>query len=69
MWNGLPGFSDDEARAIGEALGIDWKASSFGLGQFRAGLDVELEHGRRDPTTNVSSHDEITTAKIALVHT
>ena len=32
------------------------------------GLDVELEHGVRDPATNVSDDDEITTGKIALAH-
>jgi hypothetical protein len=32
------------------------------------GLEVELEHGRRDPATNVSDDDEITTAEIALAH-
>jgi hypothetical protein len=29
---------------------------------------VELEHGRRDPLTNVSDDDEITTGKIAVAH-
>jgi hypothetical protein len=32
------------------------------------GLDVELEHGRRDPATNVSDDDPIVTGKIALAH-
>ena len=32
------------------------------------GLDVELEHGRRDPATNDSDDDEITTGKIACAH-
>ena len=32
------------------------------------GLEVELEHGRRDPATNVSDDDEITTGKIAWAH-
>ena len=55
-------------RAIGEAIGIDWAASRFDLAQFRMGLEVELEHGRRDPATNVGDDDEITTGKIALAH-
>jgi Protein of unknown function (DUF5661) len=61
-------FSEHKARAIGEAIGIDWAASRFDLAQFRMGLEVELEHGRRDPATNVSDDDEITTGKIALAH-
>ena len=32
------------------------------------GLGVELEHGRRDPETNVSDDDELTTGKIARAH-
>jgi hypothetical protein len=61
-------FSEDRAHAIGEAVGIDWTASPFDVAQFRMGLEVELEHGRRDPATNVSDDDEITTGKIALAH-
>jgi hypothetical protein len=58
-------FSEDKAHAIGEAIGIDWTTSRFDVEQFRMGLEVELEHGRRDPETNVSDDDEITTGKIA----
>jgi hypothetical protein len=61
-------FSEDRARAIGEAIGIDWSASRFDVAQFQMGLHVELEHGRRDPATNVSDDDEITTGKIARAH-
>jgi hypothetical protein len=57
-----------EARAIGERIGIDWQRSRFDVEQFRMGLEVELEHGRRDPATNVSDDDEITTGKIAWAH-
>lgn len=59
-------FSSDEAKAIGESLGIDW--TRFDVEQFRMGLDVELEHGTRNASTNVSSDDPITTGKIALAH-
>ena len=61
-------FSADQAKRIGERIGIDWKASRFDLEQFRMGLGVELEHGRRDPATNVSDDDELTTGKIAWAH-
>jgi hypothetical protein len=61
-------FSSEEARDIGERIGIDWASSRFDVEQFRMGLGVELEHGRRDPATNVSDDDEITTGKIALAH-
>lgn len=61
-------FTSAEARQIGEQLGINWSKSPFDVEQFRSGLDVELEHGRRDPLTNVTEDDPITTAKIALAH-
>lgn len=61
-------FSTDDARRIGERIGIDWDTSAFDVEQFRMGLGVELEHGRRDPATNVSDDDEITTGKIARAH-
>ena len=59
-------FTVEEARRIGESLGIDW--SKFDIEQFRVGLDVELEHGKRDPSTNVTQDDEVITGKIALAH-
>ena len=60
-----PSFSTVQARAIGERIGIEWRTSRFDVEQFRLGLGVELEHGRRDPATNVSDDDEVTTGKIA----
>lgn len=59
-------FSVEEARKIGVTLGIDWDQVS--LDEFRAGLRVELEHGTRDPETNVTNDDGILTGKIALAH-
>lgn len=61
-------FTADQARAAGERIGIDWATSRFGVEQFRMGMDVELEHGRRDPETNVSDDDVTVTAKIARAH-
>ena len=61
-------FSEDRARGIGVAIGIDWTTSRFDVAQFRMGLGVELEHGRRGPATNVTDDDETTTGKIALAH-
>ena len=61
-------FTADEARAIGGEIGIDWPTSPFDVEQFRIGMNVELEHGRHDPLTNVSDDDPHVTAKIALAH-
>ena len=59
-------FTKDDAKRIGESIGIDW--TKFDVEQFRMGLDVELEHGSRELSTNVTNDDEITTGKIALAH-
>jgi Protein of unknown function (DUF5661) len=61
-------FTHEEAREIGERIGIDWKAGDVNLEQFQMGLAVELEHGSRDPATDVTHDDEIITGKIALAH-
>ncbi len=65
---GIRTFGVDDARRIGTALGIDWETSPFDPEQYRIGLDVELEHGARDPETNVTDDDELTTGKIAWAH-
>ena len=59
-------FSADEAKRIGEQLGIKW--DKFNLEQFRMGMDIELEHGLVDLHTNVSDDNPLTTGKIALAH-
>ena len=61
-------FTTDEASAAGERIGIDWLTSPFDVEQFRMGMDVELEHGTRDPETNVTDDEETVTAKIARAH-
>ena len=61
-------FTLEEAERVGRMLGIDWRNSPFDSQQFRDGMDVELEHGRRDMLTNVTNDDPILTGKIALAH-
>lgn len=61
-------FTAEQAREVGERIGIDWATSRFDVGQLRMGMDVELEHGRRDPETNVTDDDIVVTAKIARAH-
>ncbi len=56
----------EEARRVGDEIGVDW--SRFDLEQFRAGMDVEYEHGSHDPQTDVTHDDPIVTGKIALAH-
>ncbi len=59
-------FTDVEARAIGEAIGVDFSVIS--PEEFRMGLAVELEHGLHDLDTNVTGDNEQTTGKIAWAH-
>jgi hypothetical protein len=61
-------FSTEEARRIGEQIGIDWDASPFDVDEFRRGMNVELEHGLHDLGTNVTDDDPVTTGKIARAH-
>ena len=58
--------TSEEARRVGDEIGVDW--SRFELEQFRAGMDVEFEHGSHDPQTNVTGDDPVLTGKIALAH-
>lgn len=59
-------FTSEEARKIGEQIGIDFRA--YDLEEFRRGLAVELEHGSHDPETNVTNSDPLITGKIAWAH-
>jgi hypothetical protein len=59
-------FNFDKAKQIGETLGIDWK--KFTVEEFQMGLEVELEHGTKDPKTNVTNDDLLLTGKIAAAH-
>jgi hypothetical protein len=61
-------FTADEARLIGEEIGIDWAKAPFDVEQLHMGMNVELEHGLHDILTNVSNDDPHVTAKIALAH-
>ncbi len=59
-------FSYNEAKQIGDALSIRW--DKFDVEQFTMGLNVELEHGQRDPSTDVAHDQPILTGKITLAH-
>jgi len=59
-------FSIEEARRIGDEIGVDW--SKFDIEEFRMGLAVELEHGLHDLQTNVTGDNELVTGKIARAH-
>ena len=58
-------FMPEEVAALAGRLGV---TDEVDLNQLRIGIEVELEHGRRDPLTNVTDDDPLATAKIALAH-
>jgi hypothetical protein len=59
-------FGSTEAKLIGDALGVRW--DRFDVEQFTMGMNVELEHGRRNPATDVTHDAPLLTGKIALAH-
>jgi hypothetical protein len=59
-------FSLEEARQVGESIGADF--TEIDLQEFCDGMSIELEHGARDPQTNVTNDDLTMTGKIALAH-
>ena len=48
-------ISEEEAKQVGTTLWLDW-------------TEVELEHGVRDPETNVTNDDLTVTGKIVWAH-
>ena len=62
------GFDREQAAAVAQLLDVDLDAEGIDLAEFAAGMKIELEHGRRDPQTDVTHDDPIITGKIALAH-
>ena len=62
------GFTPEQAKAVADEIGIDFTTAEFDLEQFRRGMEVELEHGRRDPATNVTNDDPLVTGRISWAH-
>lgn len=46
-----PAFTTSEVAVLADRLGV---TNAVDLEQLRIGMEVELEHGRRDPLTNVN---------------
>lgn len=54
--------------AVEAANKLNIKFDKFTPYEFLDGLNVEAEHGKINPKTNVTNDDIILTAKIALAH-
>jgi len=61
-------FTTEQAAAVAAVLELDFTHHAFGLEDLRRGMDVELEHGSREPLTNVTDDDPVLTGKVALAH-
>lgn len=59
-------FHQSDAKRIGKDLHINWK--KINLSEFTRGLNVELEHGSKNPQTNVTDDNGKLTGEIALAH-
>ena len=59
-------FNIEDAIYIGEKLNINF--NKYDINEFLTGLNIELEHGKRNELTNVTDDDLEKTAKIALAH-
>lgn len=59
-------FTMDEAKQIGDALGIRW--TTFDIRQFALGLNVESDDRRSGLGTDVTLDDPMLTGKRALTH-
>lgn len=59
-------FKMHDAMKAASTLGVTF--DKFTPEEFLDGINIELEHGTIDATTNVTNDDLIITAKIALAH-
>ncbi len=61
-------FTAEEAAVIAATIGLDFEVEGVDREEFRMGLEVEMEHGSRDPRTNVTGDDPFLTGKISWAH-
>lgn len=59
-------YSKNEILKIAKFLGVNF--DSFSLDDLTTGVNIELEHGLINKSTNVTDNDLIATMKIALAH-
>jgi len=62
------GFTLEEAERIATDIGMNLGQVPWDAEQFRMGLDVELEHGKIHPETDVTNDNPLLTGKIAWAH-
>jgi hypothetical protein len=63
-----PPFSKDDTLIIADAIGMDLSKAEWSLEDFQEGLRVEMEHGTRDPETDVVHENYLSVGRIAWAH-
>lgn len=58
----------DDVKYFIEKVKLNLDYELFTIHDLLVGMNVELEHGKRDKFTNVTNDDVIMTGKIALAH-
>ncbi len=58
-------FTDEEARRIGVALGVDWATAPFDPDELRLGIGFELEEAGH-PAVELSDEDELKAFRAAV---
>lgn len=61
-------FNTDDAIQALSVAGIDISDEKYDIDAVTAGMNVELEHGKRFPDLDVTGNDPVVTVKIALAH-
>ena len=61
-------ITEEDLQAVVSLMHLDIATSPYSEDELRRGMQVELQHGWVDPTTNVTNDHLVATAKIALVH-
>ncbi len=59
-------FCMKDIEYIASMMGITFE--KFSKEEFLDGMNIELEHGKVNPFTNVTEDDPVLTARIALAH-
>ena len=57
-----------QAERFAKKMGLRWESVDYTIKDLTQGMNVELEHGKRNPLTNVTNDSITKTGKIALAH-
>jgi Protein of unknown function (DUF5661) len=58
----------NQALYIAKKLGIKFSKKRYSIQDWVLGMNIEMEHGKKYPKTNVTNDNLLMTGKIALVH-